>query len=74
MTKQKYPTMLEVAREMASGLYEAGVINAARMREYESLYAPECKLSHIPNAETRKAMEEAEKGIGLTECKDKELT
>lgn len=24
----------------------------------------------IPNAETRKAMEEADKGIGLVECKD----
>lgn len=64
-------TPLEAAHEMAAGLYKAGVIDADQMHEFESLCAPtECKLSHTPNAETRKAMEEAEKGIGLTECKD----
>jgi hypothetical protein len=64
-------TPLESAHEMAAGLYKAGVIDSDKMRELESLCTPtECKLSHTPNAETRKAMEEAEKGIGLTECKD----
>jgi hypothetical protein len=46
------------------------VIDAAKMREYEYICAPECKLNHIPNAETRKAMEEADKGIGLTKFKN----
>ena len=30
-------TMLEVAQEIANDLYEAGVINAVTMREYETL-------------------------------------
>jgi hypothetical protein len=49
-------TLLEVAHEIATGLYEAGVIDAAKMREYESLCALEYKFSHIPNEETRKAI------------------
>ena len=64
-------TPLEVANEMAAGLHKAGVIDADKMREFESLCAPPaCKLSHIPNAETQKAMDESDKGIGLTKCKD----
>jgi len=49
-------TLLEVAHEMATGLYEAGVIDADKMREYESLCAPECKLNCIPNTETHKVI------------------
>jgi len=64
-------TLLEVAaREMAAGLYEAGVIDATKMREYEYICTPEYKLNHIPNAETRKAIEEADKGIGLRKFKN----
>lgn len=33
-------TLLEVAHEMATDLYEAGVINAVTMREYESICIP----------------------------------
>lgn len=29
-----------------------------------------CNMPHIPNAETRKAIEDVEAGIGLTEVKD----
>ena len=64
-------TPLEAANEMAAGLHKAGVIDADKMHEFESLCAPpKCKLSHIPNAETRKALDEVEKDIGLTEFKN----
>lgn len=33
-------TLLEVAHEMATDLYEAGVIDAVTMREYESVCIP----------------------------------
>ncbi len=33
-------TLLEVAHEMASDLYEAGVIDAVTMSEYESACVP----------------------------------
>lgn len=49
-------TLLEVAHEMATGLYEAGVIDADKMREYESLCTPECKLNRIPNTEAHEAI------------------
>ena len=64
--------LLEVAHEMAAGLHKAGVINDDKMHELESLCVPTCKLSHVPNTETRKAMEEADKGIGLTKFKNLE--
>lgn len=35
--KIKHPTMLEVAHEMAKGLYEAKVIDATTMREFDTL-------------------------------------
>lgn len=38
--KSKHPTLLEVAYEMATDLYEAGVINGVTMREYESICIP----------------------------------
>jgi hypothetical protein len=61
-------TLLEVAHEMAAGLYEAGVIDTDQMREYESVCAPPaCKLSHVPNAKTIAAMKATDKGEGLTE-------
>jgi len=40
MNKQKdtkSKTMLDVAHEMAQGLYKAGIINGVTLREYESL-------------------------------------
>src|SRR5580693_8028992 len=36
-------TLLEVAHEMATDLYEAGVIDAVTMREYESVCIPETR-------------------------------
>ena len=38
--KIKQPSLLEVAHEMATDLYEAGVIDAVTMREYESVCIP----------------------------------
>lgn len=35
--KVKYPTVLETAHEMAKGLYEAKIINATTMREFDML-------------------------------------
>lgn len=44
--KAKQPTMLEVAHEMAKGLYEANVIDATTMREFDTLcLAPVKELS-----------------------------
>ncbi len=37
-------TLLEVAHEMANDLYEAGVINAVTMREYESICIPAVRV------------------------------
>ena len=37
LKKANQPTMLEVAHEMAKGLYEANVINATTMREFDTL-------------------------------------
>lgn len=33
----KHPTMLEVAHEMAKGLYDADIIDATTMREFDAL-------------------------------------
>ncbi len=41
--KAKKQTMLEVAHEMAKGLYEANVINSITMREYDALCLPTVK-------------------------------
>lgn len=41
--KSKHPTLLEVAYEMATDLYEAGVIDGVTMREYESICIPLAK-------------------------------
>ncbi len=38
--KMKQPSLLEVAHEIATDLYEAGVIDAVTMREYESVCIP----------------------------------
>lgn len=35
--KEKHPTILEVAHEMAKGLYKANVINSTTMREFDTL-------------------------------------
>ena len=46
--KVKYPTILEVAHEVARGLYEANVIDATTMREFDTLcLAPVKELSAI---------------------------
>jgi len=37
------PTMLEVAHQMAKGLYEADVINVTTMREFDQLCLPPVK-------------------------------
>ncbi len=41
--KAKKQTPLEVAHEMAKGLYEANVINATTMREFDALCLPPIK-------------------------------
>ena len=41
--KKKKPSMLEVAYEMAKGLYEANVINAITIREFDALCLPPVK-------------------------------
>lgn len=44
--KAKNPTMLEVGHEMAKGLYEANIIDATTMREFDALcLAPIKELS-----------------------------
>jgi len=43
LKKRKHPTMLEVAHEMAKGLYEANVIDATTMREFDTLCLPPVK-------------------------------
>lgn len=40
MNKEKKPSLLEVAHEMAAGLYEAGIINATTMRSFDSSCLP----------------------------------
>lgn len=37
MTKDRNPSLLDVAHEMAQGLYKAGIINGIKLREYELL-------------------------------------
>jgi putative transcriptional regulator len=41
--KAKKQTMLEVAHEMAKGLYEANVIDATTMREFDAMCLPPVK-------------------------------
>ncbi len=41
--KIKNKTMLEVAHEMAHGLYDAGIINVTTMREFDVLCLPPIK-------------------------------
>lgn len=41
--KTKKQTMLEVAHEMAKGLYEAHVIDATTMREFDTMCLPPVK-------------------------------
>jgi len=41
--KKTQPTLLEVAHDMAKGLYDAGVINATTMREFDILCLPPIK-------------------------------
>jgi putative transcriptional regulator len=38
--KNKHPTKLEVAHEMAKGLYEANIIDSTTMREFDALCLP----------------------------------
>lgn len=40
---EKHPTILEVVHETAKGLYDAHVINATTMREFDELCLPEIK-------------------------------
>jgi putative transcriptional regulator len=41
--KSKKPSMLEVAHNMAKGLYEADIIDAVTMREFDALCLPPIK-------------------------------
>src|SRR5580704_14757924 len=41
--KVKKPSMLEVDHQMAKGLYQANVINATTMREFDTLCLPPVK-------------------------------
>jgi putative transcriptional regulator len=41
--KNKKPSMLEVAHEIAKGLYDAEIINATTMREFDALCLPPVK-------------------------------
>lgn len=41
--KAAKPTLLEVAHEMAKGLYEANIINSTTMREFDALCLPPIK-------------------------------
>lgn len=41
--KSKHPSLLEVAHEMAKGLYEANVIDITTMREFDALCLPPIK-------------------------------
>jgi putative transcriptional regulator len=43
INKVKKPSMLEVAHQMAKGLYQANVINATTMREFDALCLPPVK-------------------------------
>jgi putative transcriptional regulator len=43
ISKKTDMTLLEVAQDMAKGLYEAGVIDATTLREYEALCIPPVK-------------------------------
>ena len=41
--KTKYPSILETVHETAKGLYDAHIINATTMREFDELCLPEIK-------------------------------
>jgi putative transcriptional regulator len=41
--RAKKPALLEVAHEMAKGLYEANIIDATTMREFDTLCLPPIK-------------------------------
>lgn len=41
--KEKYPSILETVHETAMGLYDANIINATTMREFDELCLPEIK-------------------------------
>jgi putative transcriptional regulator len=43
MRRVKKPALLEVAHEMAKGLYEANIIDATTMREFDTLCLPPVK-------------------------------
>ena len=43
MSKHKKVSLLEAAHEMARGLYDADVINATTMREFDALCLPEIR-------------------------------
>ncbi|HSW93919.1 MAG TPA: DNA-binding protein [Gammaproteobacteria bacterium] len=51
--KVKHPAMLEVAHEMAKGLYEANVINATTMREFDTLCLVKTS-GHVPDRLSKK--------------------
>ena len=48
----KKKTMLEVAHEMAEGLYDANVIDATTMREFDSLCLP--KVNELSSIQIKK--------------------
>jgi putative transcriptional regulator len=41
--KEKHPSILEVVHETAKGLYDAHIINATTMREFDELCLPKVK-------------------------------
>jgi len=41
--KQKHPSILETVHETAKGLYDANIINATTMREFDELCLPKIK-------------------------------
>lgn len=41
--KEKHPSILEVVHETAKGLYDAHIINATTMREFDELCLPKIK-------------------------------
>ena len=41
--KDKHPGILETVHETAKGLYDAGIINAITMKEFDELCLPEVK-------------------------------
>lgn len=60
--KAKKKTMLGTAHEMAKGLYDAGIINATTMREFDILCLPEVKelsSKQIKNIRLREKVSQA---------------